>query len=167
MNNCCIDYIDDIENLNKDDLNSCSSIYQEKTIIENSILNSSNLSNNDLINDDISKYFGCSCYLLKLDGIVIGLCITSKNPDWFNSISIYYLGITKAYRRKGFGKYLLKYVLDKNKNSHFTLMCFLKNKEALSLYKKFDFTDEITVLLHRNPEKKKSNFDNQKEIKKG
>ena len=153
MNDYKIEVFDDVCNLTDIDFIDCNHLYREKIEVEKSVLASQQISYSGY-GDGIWKYKGCQIYILRThDRKIIGICILSKNNDWLDTVSIYYIGISERYRKNGLGEYLLRYVIDHNPNKSFNLMCLSENYNALNLYKKMGFCTECYKVLVRHSDK--------------
>ena len=75
-------------------------------------------------------------YILELNNKPIGTIMVWNNNGETTLINFY---IEKTYRGKGYGKYLLNYVIDNLVDSYCVLSVYKENTKALEFYYKFGF----------------------------
>jgi ribosomal-protein-alanine N-acetyltransferase len=75
-------------------------------------------------------------FVAEIDGEIRGYIAFSKILD---EVHIENIAVEPEWRGKGIGSYLLKFVIEKNKNCDFYLEVRPSNSPAISLYKKFGF----------------------------
>lgn len=78
--------------------------------------------------------------------------IICRNSNYYTDTYLLSIIMTfPQFRSHGYGKYLLKYVLDdlkiRYKVKHFCLACILNNHAAMNLYRSFGFSPMSTFML--------------------
>ena len=86
---------------------------------------------------------GISTFCLKLDNWIIGHISMKLNIEE-NSAHLFHLIIDEKYRKKGYGKSLVKYVeqklIDRGEFNRLSLNCVKKNQSARALYQSLGFS---------------------------
>ena len=90
-------------------------------------------------------------YFLKNNDVYIGGCVCQPSKFYINTCMIYNLVIFSEFRSQGYGKYLLKYILNdlkvKYKFKYFGINCLINNNAAMKLYRSIGFSPISTYLM--------------------
>ena len=93
------------------------------------------------------KKEGIKVFGLKLSSLIIGICVVQVVLD---EAQINFFVVNQKYRKKGYGSYLMSYLIKKCQKSNIKKL-FLEvsntNSNAENFYSRFDFS---TVLIRRN-----------------
>ena len=103
---------------------------------------------------DEFKKEGIKVFGLLLENLLIGLCVLQVVLD---EAQIHYFVVNQKFRKRGFGSYLMSYLIKRCENSNINkilLEVSQKNNTAKKFYDRFDFS---TVGMRRNYYKDGSN----------